>query len=353
MANDQTNMIDWDLIKQKLEATITPEDEKRIEQWLQEDEKNKVLLEELMKRWQNKGRDQDYNAKVAYQEFRTRVEVSEPKKEMPEPPKITVPIVKIKHRWAVAASVALLLVVGWLWYANQEVTKQAPVASLTKSTPRGQKLGIQLPDGSLVKLNAESSITYPETFDNEAQRLVTLEGEAFFEVASDPSKPFTVQSGDLRTTVLGTSFNINAYPEKDQMEVTVATGEVQVRPATSNSSNDTLESVVLTPAEQAQFSIQSGQLTKRTVSLDAAITWRDGILRFEGSTLSEIVPELERWYGVTITLSDRQQDLCNLRLTFDNLSLTQALEQLQLTADITYRKVQPDGYEILGVGCKN
>ncbi|MEO0330800.1 MAG: FecR domain-containing protein [Bacteroidota bacterium] len=172
-------------------------------------------------------------------------------------------------------------------------------------------------------------------------------------MVSDTTKPFLVQSGDLLTTVLGTSFNINAYPENDQMAVTVATGEVQVRPASADRTNHSSNSMILTPAEQAQFSAQSGQLTKQTVSLDTTITWKDGILRFEGNTLAEIIPLLERWYGVTITLKDQQQDLCDLRLTFDNLSLTQALKQLQLTTGATYRKVEQDVYEIFGAGCKN
>jgi len=348
-------MIDWDLIRRKLEGTTTPEDEERIEKWLLEDEKNKELLEELMERWGKKDgdQDQDYDTEAAYQEFQTKIEVAKPTEELP-PPKKTVPVIKIRRSWAVAASIALLMVVGWLLYPNQPPAGQElPIAYLTKSAPRGQKLSIQLPDGSAVKLNAESSITFPETFDKEEQRMITLEGEAFFEVVSDKNKPFTVQSGNLLTTVRGTSFNINAYPEKDQMAVTVATGEVQVRSTFSDSTSAISESMILTPAEQAQFSVQLGQLTKRAVSLDTIITWKDGILRFEGNTLSEIVPELERWYGVTITFKDEQQDLCDLRLTFDNLSLTQALEQLKLTVGINYRKVQQDVYEISGVGCKN
>ena len=345
-------MINWDLIRRKLEETTTSEDEERIERWLQEDEKNKELLEELLERWSKKDDDhnRDYDPEAAYREFLTKIEVEESDKEVPKPKKTTA-VIKIRRSWAVAAFVALLMVASWLLYTTQPPVKE-DVVYLTKSTERGQKLDTHLPDGSTVKLNAESSITYPETFDYAEQRKVTLDGEAFFEVVSDTSKLFTVQSGDLVTTVSGTSFNINAYPEKDQLAVTVATGEVQVRPAT-DSTDIIAKTVTLTPAEQAQFSVQSGQLTKRTVSLDTVITWKDGILRFEGNTLSEIVPELERWYGVTIALKDTQQDLCDLRLTFDNLSLTQALEQLQLTTGINHRKVQPDGYEISGVGCES
>ena len=128
--------------------------------------------------------------------------------------------------WLKAAVAAVLLVLfAWVLYTTNK-PGTAPLELLVKETQRGQKSTITLADGSTVMLNAQSRLTYPRQFAG--TREVVLEGEAFFLVNHNPDKPFVVRSGRLQTTVLGTSFNIEAFPEKN-IKVTVATGKVRVR----------------------------------------------------------------------------------------------------------------------------
>ena len=127
----------------------------------------------------------------------------------------------------VAASLALFIF-AYTYFFTMELSRSSePIELVTKTTSKGQKATITLPDGSVLKLNSESSITYPKQF-NKNVREVSLNGEAFFEVAGNPKKPFIVSSEGLRTKVLGTSFNINAYKDFSEIAVTVVTGRVEV-----------------------------------------------------------------------------------------------------------------------------
>ncbi len=248
----------------------------------------------------------------------------------------------VRHRFMkVAASVVIIFTVSLGVY--KVLTSETEVVYLTKTTQKGQKATITLSDGSEVKLNAESTLIYPEAFTGDI-RNIQLKGEAFFNVAKDRNRPFTVNSYGVVTTVLGTSFNVSAFPEED-IKVTVATGKVSV------SSEE--QQVELTPGEQATYQLTDKHLVQEKVAVESFIAWKDGILQFTKSSLPEIASALERWYGVTITFSEAQSDHCQLRMTFDNLTLRQTLEQLAIVADVRYHFRNNGQIEITGVGCSN
>jgi len=207
----------------------------------------------------------------------------------------------------VAASIVIALGIAiTLYFSPQPVEK--PTTYLTKSTGRGQKATITFSDGSVVKLNAESSISYPESFTDVDSRALKLTGEAFFDVKRNPEKPFTIQTGDLLTTVLGTSFNITAFPEADEIEVTVATGKVQVaqsvkeNPELGSESNPKIlnlqSAIELAPGQQATFNKASNELSMREVNLKQFIAWKDGVIYISKEGYKEVFEKLSRWYGV-------------------------------------------------------
>ena len=247
-------------------------------------------------------------------------------------------------RWA--ASFLLIATVGFLiYYLPAFRENPAQTNYITKEVPRGQKTTIQLPDGSLVKLNALSNLKFPETFSEEL-REVHLTGEAFFEVKRNTEKPFVVKSGSLQTTVLGTSFNVRAYPDEAQIAVTVATGKVSVQNA------DTTLSQLLLPADQAVYDIASSTLQKRKADLDKCLAWRDGVIRFEDITMKQAADILEKWFDVDIIFTSTKTAQCNVNSIYENESLENILESLSFINGLQYEFTDAKTIEITGGRCE-
>lgn len=239
----------------------------------------------------------------------------------------------------IAASFILLIGIGLYFnYANYSPNEEKEY--LVSKTSKGEKLTVNLPDGSKVFLNATSSLAYSSDFSN--NRKVKLRGEAFFEVAKDSLHPFIIESRDVTTTVLGTSFNISAYKSSPEIKVTVVTGKVSVA---ANA-----HEVFLEKGEQAICEHASMNISEKEVDVQEYVSWKRGILVFNESTLSEVFAQLERWYGVKINYSAITQS-CNLRLSFDNLSLEDVLEQLKYLTGIDYEFKTKDEINIMGTGC--
>lgn len=169
--------------------------------------------------------------------------------------------------------------------SGQETT----VSTQTLQTPRGKDFKIVLSDGTEVWLNAESTLTYPSRF-HEAQRIVELDGEAYFKVAKDSARPFIVRSGKLETQVLGTSFNFRNYTHSTP-HVTLVEGRVLV------TGHDT--SVTLHPNEDAQIG-DDGTIRVTQVDPRSYTAWVDGYFYFDNASLEEIMRELGRWYNLNI-----------------------------------------------------
>ena len=169
--------------------------------------------------------------------------------------------------------------------SGQETT----VSTQTLQTPRGKDFKIVLSDGTEVWLNAESTLTYPSRF-HEAQRIVELDGEAYFKVAKDSARPFIVRSGKLETQVLGTSFNFRNYIHSTP-HVTLVEGRVLV------TGHDT--SVTLHPNEDAQIG-DDGTIRVTQVDPRSYTAWVDGYFYFDNASLEEIMRELGRWYNLNI-----------------------------------------------------
>src|SRR5690606_24636103 len=157
-------------------------------------------------------------------------------------------------------------------------------------TPRGGTYQVTLSDGTRVWLNAESRLIYPTRFDGDA-RNVELEGEAFFEVSSS-TKPFFVQSSDQIIEVLGTEFNISAYGDNLQTTTTLVSGSVSLQ------NRQSAQVRTLEPGEQAI--VREDKVGVRTVDVADYTAWKDGLFVFNDTPLSEVLGQLQRWYGVDL-----------------------------------------------------
>ena len=175
---------------------------------------------------------------------------------------------------------------------NEEI-EEKPVYH-TISTPVGGEYHFTLADGTMVWLNSSSRLTFPTRFTGDA-REVLVEGEVYFGVQHDESKPFIVRVNDVSVRVLGTEFCISAYPENEGVMTTLVRGAVQV---TSGNNQ-----VVLKPGYQAVVDQYSGAISQRAVELSLYTSWVRGIFEYENMELNDIMVQLARWYDVQFTFS--------------------------------------------------
>jgi ferric-dicitrate binding protein FerR (iron transport regulator) len=157
----------------------------------------------------------------------------------------------------------------------------------TITTPGGTHYQLTLPDGTLVWLNAQSSLTFPTIFEKE-QRTITLKGEAYFEVAK-ASTPFYVNAGGNEVAVLGTHFNVMAYADAATFETTLLEGAVQVKHGTLQQR--------LNPGEQA---VVTDEIKIKQVNTDAVVAWKEGLFLFDNTSMDDAMQQIKRWYNVEV-----------------------------------------------------
>lgn len=243
----------------------------------------------------------------------------------------------VKLSIGMAASLILVFSVSYVFYFNSPPKESAvspeynvPVA-IERSTPRGNKKIITLPDGSTVVLNADSKLTYGSDFAT--NRTITLEGEGFFDVVRDEEHPFKVITDNIATTALGTSFNIKAYDENPGIQVTLATGKVRVE---NSLDHDLLE---IKPGEAVYYSEDKNTFEKKNVDLSDFLSWKEGILQFEKTPLNLVIEDLERWYGVEIkVVGDKKLPEYKCSGTFKpHEYLSNVLKVLSYSVDFEYK----------------
>lgn len=205
----------------------------------------------------------------------------------------------LNKKWVVlAAAACITLIVGYAWLHQRTAdTKTERVADLSrKSTERSEYKYVLLPDSTQVWLNAASSVDFPQQFDPQ-KRVVHLSGEAYFDVKHADKIPFEIHTGKVTTVVLGTAFNIKAYPDRKDVIVSVSRGKVKVN-------FDDEEVAMLTQGQQVKVSnTDIKQIEKKQVVNDAA-PWQQGNLVYDDENMEDIIADLERVYDVRIRITD-------------------------------------------------
>jgi ferric-dicitrate binding protein FerR (iron transport regulator) len=201
---------------------------------------------------------------------------------------------------------------------------------------KGEKSILYLPDGTKVWLNAESRISYRESFENDSIREVELDGEAFFDVTENKKKPFIVKTSQLQVKVLGTSFNVRSYENQNTIETTLVHGRVMIELNGGSSDVHSREPILLNDNEQAIYSTASKKMSLHSVKAESATSWRVGKLTFINKPFSEIEEELERWYGVEIRLEDEGSASCRFSTTIENEPINKILDLFKTTSGIAY-----------------
>jgi transmembrane sensor len=192
----------------------------------------------------------------------------------------------------------------------------------TISTPKGGQYRVILPDGTNVLLNAASSLIYPTAFRG-TERLVQLNGEAYFEVAKNKNMPFKVKSGGQTVEVLGTHFNVSAYEDENAVKTTLVEGAVKVSSSSASS--------LIVPGQQAVLSKEgNGAIFRRNVNIEREIAWKNGMFSFENDDIKSVMRSIARWYDVDVSYKGDMSDIAFSGEIFRTARLSEVIEILEL-----------------------
>lgn len=238
-----------------------------------------------------------------------------------------------------------LLVVAVLFFSSYkfnkaqqpDVTAVLPAAKgpvVEKQNGKGVRSVIVLADGSKVWLNADSKLQYTKSFDG-SSREVALSGEAFFDVTRNPQKPFIIHLSAGKVQVLGTSFNIKAYPGTQKVETSVVTGKVAFIPQKESAAAG--DTILLTPNQKAVQTLATGKVTTVATLSREDRAWTEGKLIFRDAGMGEIAAELERYFGKEVVVLDDAIYTYHLTGSFQNNSAEEILYYLSKTKPFTYK----------------
>lgn len=234
-----------------------------------------------------------------------------------------------------AASILVIFGLGMVlqhWISSSKLKNLTYLADTKIEVPKGQMSKIILPDGTRVQLNSESKLIYSSAFQS-GNRTVTLEGEAFFDVAKDVNHSFVIKTSLLDFKVYGTKFNVEAY-SNNEVNTTLVEGSLGVIGKRGN------ELARLVPGENANFKKGSADLIVENVDTQLFTSWKDGIVTFRNEKLKDIARKIERWYNVQIIINNEKLgEEVYMGTIMKNKPIDQLLEVFRLTSSLEYRIV--------------
>lgn len=317
--------VDNQLLEKYFKGSCTAEEVAVVENYLSQ-EATPALDAYLMATWQQSA-----------QETETAKTITP----LPAPKKIA----KLYRRWYNAAAVILVIISAgsWLWQ-SQRGKQQLTIAAVQWDTIYNASSNMRLvsmPDGSKIWLNAHALLAYASNYNDTAREL-WLKGEAYFEVAKDDERPFSVHVGELVTTALGTSFNIATNNKADgSIAVSLVTGKVAVSTAGF--------AYVLTPGQMLLYKKGTPPVPVARFNVPEVLDWKNGKLIFENTTLEDAFAKLQSRYDCKIVLENKQLARKKVTGSFNaNRSLEQILATLQYVHNFSYAKTGNNTYVING-----
>lgn len=231
--------------------------------------------------------------------------------------------------WYQTAAVILVLLGMGYWLSVQKPAEPQMYVQNQLITAKGSKGQFVLPDGSIVWLNTDSKLIYPENF-SDGKREVELVGEGYFQVVEDEKKPFIVKTGDLDVEVLGTSFDVSSYPYMDKIDIVLLSGKVKVN------SDIFSKPVMLEPNQLLSFDKKDIGISLQSTKANLHIDWIKDRLVFDNTSLSDIIISLQGWYNVVIDCPKAYADKNRLSFTVRGENIDETLKAMSLIIPIKY-----------------
>ncbi|HLR38023.1 MAG TPA: FecR domain-containing protein [Chitinophagaceae bacterium] len=355
-------------MSRKLSGEATTAELEELEELLKSNSKAQYSYEVLSEWWEHEDMEmEEQKSEDSLKRVKEQLSYAETKEENTE----NLPQIEIKpwyRRWGVAAAIIILLGLSAVYLYPYSFGGNSNFGSTDKgimsqvSTRYGSKSKIVLPDGTLVRLNAGSNITYNNKEFGKSTRTVTLVGEAYFDVAEDANHPFVIHAGEINIKVLGTVFNVKSYPDDSKSSATLISGSIEVsfanRPQKKvrlqphqtltllNHSISVEKDINSTPNgihSKKGFMIAPAKLMPED-SLIVATSWVEDKLAFRSETFPELARQMERWYNIHINFSDDKVKKYQFTGIFKNESLKQALKALKITAPFHYDIIGDEVY---------
>ena len=306
-----------DLLVKYMLGEALPDENNQVNQWLKDDENNRVYFQQFKTIWEQSKELAvmiPLDEKAAWQRFKQRVEL--------KPAEITktTPVISCNRLMQMAAAVLILSVGSWLVY--QSLSKPADVVMAQIETLSNTAIDT-LPDGSIITVNKNTKLTYPEKFSGNTRK-ITLKGEAFFKVHPDKSKPFIITANDVTVTVVGTEFNVKNYDSAT--EVIVESGIVKVA--------HNKKTITLQKGERVLINNSSNELQKSDVKDSMYNYYRTHAIVCNNTLLPDVIAVINEAYNAKIILGDAALNQLQLSTTFRDEDLETIVTIIQQTFDL-------------------
>ncbi len=358
----------WNLLALKLSGEASLHDLTELDNYFIDHPEEKKIADHILSFWKGKSDSLNITDEMEEERFHLILDAEEEEENINS----FTPVRKInrnKYAWLyVAASVILILTIGFLFKKNVDDTPSVPGKLQQVFVKPGSKSKIILPDGTVVRLNGSSRLTYRRDF-NKNVREVDLEGEAYFDVTKDAAHPFIVHTSSIDIKVLGTIFNVKSYEQDQTIEATLLRGSIEVY----TKDDPSAPKVILKPNEKLVFrkdkeenlaptknetndslkKYEAGQdisistlSANKPDSLKEEISWLYNRLVINGDDFNKLAAKFERWYGVKINILSKDLEKYHFNGIFENETIEQALNALQLTVKFHY-KINDEVVEIM------
>ena len=315
-------------IKRYLERKTSPDETEYIRTWLINPENDAEVRRILGELWTNSeirlnGQAPDFDRMLDQMHHRINSKTMGQVKSRA----LSATLYQTFSKIAAILIIPLLMVSAYLYFTPSNTSEFTSNTTREIYTKPGTRTQIDLPDGTRVWLNDGTTFRYPEFFSGE-RREVFVDGEAYFEVKSDPKNPFVVNNPMMKTVVTGTRFNLHAYSADHYFEATLLEGKVGLERNNQKMS--------MNPGDQVQFNLQLGEIVQKTVDPQNASAWVDGKLIFKDEKLGTAIRKLARWYNIEIILTDPGISNYLLTGTIQDEKLDQTLSLISLALPVSF-----------------